>query len=61
MKIILNDCAIKRAISDGTCAKCWWFKADKACCNPMLIDLCTTENICYTLHPYKFDDSIFLI
>lgn len=62
MKIKLNDDVIKRIISqDDTCTKCWWFKNSEASCNPFLQDLCVTENICYIFHPYKSDDSIFLI
>lgn len=60
MKIILNDYAIKRIISDGSCIGCWCNKGT-ASCNPTLIDLCTTENICYLFRPYKPIDSIFLI
>lgn len=62
MKIKYNNDTIRRVISyDGTCAECWWFKASKARCNSALINLCISENICYTLYPCKSIDSIFLI
>ena len=60
MKIILNDYAIKRVISDGSCIVCWCNKGT-ASCNPTLIDLCTTKDICYLLRLHKPIDSIFLI
>lgn len=62
MKIKYNNDIIRRVISDDdTCAGCCWFKAGTASCNPALIDLCLSENDVYILHPYKSDDSIFLI
>lgn len=60
MKIKLNNDVIKRIISDGSCIGCWCNKGT-ASCNPTLIDLCTTENLCYLFRPYNPIDSIFLI
>ena len=61
MKMRFNNNAIGRVESnDGSCTKCW-FESDAPSCNPILIDLCVTKNICYVLRPYTSDDSIFLI
>ena len=61
MKIKLNSNTIKRVISnDDSCINCW-FNSDTVNCKLPWINLCTNENICYVLHPYKSDDSIFSI
>ena len=61
MKIRFNNDSIKRIVSkDGSCTRCL-FDDGTASCKLLLIDLCATKNICYTLHLSKFDDSIFSI
>ena len=59
MKIILNDYALKRVISDESCLGCWCNNGT-ASCDLTLIDLCT-KDIHYVFRPYKPIDSIFLI
>jgi hypothetical protein len=62
MKIILNDYAVRRVVSnDGSCTGCI-FKKDTPCCNPRLVNLCTTKDICYIfLRLSETTDSIFFI
>ena len=55
-----NDTIGRVESNDGSCTKCC-FVSDTPCCNPILIDLCVTDNIGYTFRPYASDDSIFLI
>lgn len=61
MKIKWNNDVIRRIISDDSCSTCWLFHDGAASCNPTLIDLCVTENVCYTFRLHKSADSIFLI
>lgn len=61
MKIALNNRGIKRIISDdGNCIRCM-FKKNKPHCTPAALDLCTTADVCYTLHLDKSKNSIFFI